>query len=1401
MHVSQTSRNIFSFNNRERLYTDFTSEIVGSSSHSDTTVSIPLISQRWKTEKIPPALLMTGVTFDECIIQTDKHNVKGFWEWENNTVYVTEFPSSFHEDSVSSIMTEFSDVFSCVKNTHARIKFSGATRSKTPTPGVGKEPNGTVRPLRKPQVPSNGYDGKVWCCLCPRRVASQEQSRKLLVLPNRAHDVIAIKLNYTPDNVVPTKVTAWHYCKQPNRYPRNALDSLRELNSKPVAEIDGLRKKMKIIKEQSLQDKSMECHQTVTNSQSALSTKDVLQAPEPKNRESKSLADKEQEDITTSGSIPSSTPSVHETDELKNLRYFWWKTGEMHFKAKWGKQRKSFLFASTISYFIARIVNISCRLLSKLPYELASDISYDVYVEQTDKHNIHGWWDWENGTVRVVELPSGFHESGVGAIVRQINRATDGVMGTNADILATRSHGFAKEADASFRPNQKPHAGGSDGGKRPWPNIVVKVAHSQSVADLLSKVENYWLQPGRAHDAIAIKIEPTTPLSVMTAWHYCINNRTNIGALSPLIYEFGITDRQGNQINLQPWQRVISIQIGCLYYGMSSTFEIPLHLLPNTITIDLYNVQLPYEFATDISYYTYVEQTDKDNIHDCHECLASSDFSVTNYLWLKAIKSHGSGKASFRPTRKPPVDLMEGIDLQTSRVHDAIVIKIEKSIAPVTILPMIIREFGTANHKSNPIHSLDCLYHGMPQNFVISPPPYYVQFASRLCIDTKFFVLIAENDYLLINLDTGKIERDSQDVYKASKDARFYDIYGVLGFLELLSAIHLIVITERKNLGKVQGKDVYAIKRVAVIPLDFERAVKILERHVHKEEDKYDQEDLNFRIENNIEEHTQYASSSVTEDTIKVTDSSEMSSLSLSPSPTIVITPISPSSPQKQIDLEDFEWESVTPINNDFNDDVLEQQQKERNSSSDVLSAIGNLFLKDYNTTNSPGTVNIKDPIDNKVMDARISRELAAIFRSDAFFFSYELGFWWNEHMLQNFIELELHAWILPVMQGFVQIKPCEIDENSFDFIIISRRSKERAGLRYQRRGINEHGNVSNFVETEQIISVKDHEISFLQIRGSIPLFWSQSSYGLKPRPVLERSESENKLAFSKHFDSLIKVYGNVICINLVEACGREAVVGGMKYENISKLVEMLEKSFNDIGYFWKAKNNETGEDEVHCYQKGIFRTNCMDCLDRTNVVQSSLARTVMNLQLLRLGISEFVDGGISHYEQFENIFNDDSISREYAGTSALKGDFTRNLQGVFNDATNSIARLFQNNFKDFFRQRKFEASQPGDAYRWAKVRATAIDISSSIVILENEERINGWTFLSPVEPNTLENSIKKTSQQTVNEVVTEIVKACGQIGNVIEEVERPIISLEEAIKGAGIMAKVGFRFKQALWL
>lgn len=71
---------------------------------------------------------------------------------------------------------------------------------------------------------------------------------------------------------------------------------------------------------------------------------------------------------------------------------------------------------------------------------------------------------------------------------------------------------------------------------------------------------------------------------------------------------------------------------------------------------------------------------------------------------------------------------------------------------------------------------------------------------------------------------------------------------------------------------------------------------------------------------------------------------------------------------------------------------------------------------------------------------------------------------------------------------------------------LISRRSRYQAGTRYLRRGVDDNGKVANYVESEQIVVYKNHMFSFVQVRGSIPVFWSQSnSYRYRPPPKIER--------------------------------------------------------------------------------------------------------------------------------------------------------------------------------------------------------------------------------------------------------------------------------------------------------
>ncbi|OWK02458.1 SACM1L, partial [Cervus elaphus hippelaphus] len=111
---------------------------------------------------------------------------------------------------------------------------------------------------------------------------------------------------------------------------------------------------------------------------------------------------------------------------------------------------------------------------------------------------------------------------------------------------------------------------------------------------------------------------------------------------------------------------------------------------------------------------------------------------------------------------------------------------------------------------------------------------------------------------------------------------------------------------------------------------------------------------------------------------------------------------------------------------------------------------------------------------------------------------------------------------------------------------------------------------------------------------------------------------------------------------------------------------------------------------------EGVFRSNCMDCLDRTNVIQSLLARRSLQAQLQRLGVLH-VGQKLEEQDEFEKIYknawadNANACAKQYAGTGALKTDFTRTGKrtqlGLIMDGWNSLIRYYKNNFSDGFRQ------------------------------------------------------------------------------------------------------------------
>ncbi|KAJ5232799.1 hypothetical protein N7468_005755 [Penicillium chermesinum] len=307
-------------------------------------------------------------------------------------------------------------------------------------------------------------------------------------------------------------------------------------------------------------------------------------------------------------------------------------------------------------------------------------------------------------------------------------------------------------------------------------------------------------------------------------------------------------------------------------------------------------------------------------------------------------------------------------------------------------------------------------------------------------------------------------------------------------------------------------------------------------------------------------------------------------------------------------------------------------------------------------------------------------------------------------------------------------------------FTIISRQSSRRAGTRFNSRGIDDDGHVANFVETEVILWVAPGIVfSYVQVRGSIPIFWEQTP-GLIPgqqKIEITRSSEATQHAFDQHFEALALEYGAVHVVNLLsEQRSGEADLSAKYRKHIARsslrqreadgslehsLLRLTEYDFQaetrgPTGYeasnqirpllsdslgafsFFLSEEHQRSEDApsssfVILQQEGVFRTNCLDCLDRTNLVQTIISSMSIESFLHQQGGRFGSDMQMRHSTLWAD--NGDALSKIYAGTGALKSSFTRSgkmsLAGALADARKSATRLYVNNFTDKARQKTID--------------------------------------------------------------------------------------------------------------
>ncbi|OWK07637.1 hypothetical protein Celaphus_00008738, partial [Cervus elaphus hippelaphus] len=347
-------------------------------------------------------------------------------------------------------------------------------------------------------------------------------------------------------------------------------------------------------------------------------------------------------------------------------------------------------------------------------------------------------------------------------------------------------------------------------------------------------------------------------------------------------------------------------------------------------------------------------------------------------------------------------------------------------------------------------------------------------------------------------------------------------------------------------------------------------------------------------------------------------------------------------------------------------------------------------FTHIKSNVSAPNKKKVKESKEKEKLERRLLEELLKMFMdSESFYYSltYDLTnsvqrqnagekdprplwqkvddrFFWNKYMIQDLTEIgtrDVDFWIIPIIQGFVQIEELVVNYNESS-------DDEKS---------------SPETPPQESTCVDDIHPRFL-----VALISRRSRH--------RAGEKDTVAYFCAHFEEQLKIYKKQVIINLVDQAGREKIIGdaylkqvrGMKFENVQTLTDAIHDIILDMKWCWV---DQAG---VICKQEGIFRVNCMDCLDRTNVVQAAIARVVMEQQLKKLGVmppEQPLPVKCNRIYQIMWANNGDSISRQYAGTAALKGDFTRTgerkLAGVMKDGVNSANRYYLNRFKDAYRQ------------------------------------------------------------------------------------------------------------------
>uniref|UniRef100_A0AAQ4QGD9 SAC domain-containing protein n=1 Tax=Gasterosteus aculeatus aculeatus TaxID=481459 RepID=A0AAQ4QGD9_GASAC len=507
-------------------------------------------------------------------------------------------------------------------------------------------------------------------------------------------------------------------------------------------------------------------------------------------------------------------------------------------------------------------------------------------------------------------------------------------------------------------------------------------------------------------------------------------------------------------------------------------------------------------------------------------------------------------------------------------------------------------------------------------------------------IDDKHVYNQQEVWELLGRLDLGNRTKIGQK--GSSGLSRSLSAFGIVGFVRFLEGYYIVLITKRRKMADIGGHSIYKIEDTSMIYIPNDSV-----RVTHPDEARY------VRIFQNVDLSTCLSGQSVNY------------SYDLSHSLQYNLTLL-----QRPYEL----WSSPTSSAEE------EVQKQSKHDSFDIFE------------------------------DEGLPTQVVYGLQSEPYY-----KYVWNGKLLERVKDIVHRDWLMYIIHGFCGQSKLLIYGRPVHITLIARRSSKFAGTRFLKRGANCEGDVANEVETEQIVNdasvmslTAGSYSSYVQVRGSVPLYWSQDISTMMPKPPIRLDQADPYAHVAAlHFDQMLQRFGSpIIILNLVkkrEKRKHERILSEELYPAVINLNQFLppenciEYLAWDMARYTKSKlcNVLDRLSMIAENVTGVLRTNCVDCLDRTNTAQFMVGKCALAYQLYALGM---IDKPKLQFDTdcvrlFEELYEDhgDTLSLQYGGSQLVHRVKTYRKIAPWTqhskDIMQTLSRYYSNAFSDADRQ------------------------------------------------------------------------------------------------------------------